>query len=64
MDSFAHLADVIGVYHSVRRLKTLAGLTPDEYIHKIWTSEPDRSILKPTCQMPGRNTEALHLEYA
>ncbi len=34
-----------------RRLKTLSGLTPDEYICKIWTSEPDRSILNPIHQI-------------
>lgn len=28
-----------------RWLKTLSGLTPYEYICKIWTSEPDRFIL-------------------
>jgi hypothetical protein len=39
-----------------RRLKTLNGLTPYEYICKIWTSEPDRFILDPIHQMPGLNT--------
>ena len=38
------------------RLKTLGGLTPYEYICKIWTSEPDRFILNPIHQMPGLNT--------
>jgi hypothetical protein len=36
-------------------LKTLGGLTPYEYICKIWTSEPDRFILDPIHQMPGLN---------
>lgn len=32
------------------------GLTPYEYICKIWTSEPDRFIVDPIHQMPGLNT--------
>ena len=47
-----HLAD----YDFARSLKTLSGLTPYEYICKIWTSEPDRFILNPIHQMPGLNT--------
>jgi transposase InsO family protein len=43
-------------YNFVRRLKTLSGLTPYEYICKIWTSEPDRFILNPIHQMPALNT--------
>ena len=39
-------------------LKTLNGLTPYEYICKIWTSEPDRFILNPIHQMPGLNSGA------
>ncbi len=38
----AHLADFMAAYNFARRLKTLSGLTPYEYIAKIWTSEPDR----------------------
>jgi transposase-like protein len=37
-----HLDDFIGAYNFGRRLKTLKGLTPYEYICKIWTTEPDR----------------------
>ncbi len=51
-----HLADFIAAYNFARRLKTLGGLTPYEYICKIWTSEPDRFILNPIHQMPGLNT--------
>mgnify|MGYP001951238245 FL=1 len=36
-----HLADFMAAYNFARRLKTLGGLTPYEYICKIWTSEPD-----------------------
>jgi hypothetical protein len=39
-----------------RRLKTLSGLTPYEYICKQWTSEPERFRLNPIHQMPGLNT--------
>ncbi|MCP1248674.1 IS481 family transposase, partial [Gluconobacter oxydans] len=39
-----------------RRLKTLSGLTPYEYVCKIWTSEPERFIINPTHQIPGPNT--------
>jgi len=51
-----HLADFMAVYNFARRLKTLSGLTPYEYIVKIWTSEPDRFIVDPIHQMPGLNT--------
>ena len=46
----------MAAYNFARRLKTLNGLTPYEYICKIWTSEPDRFILDPIHQMPGLNT--------
>ena len=51
-----HLADFINAYNYARRLKTLKGLTPYEYICKIWTKEPKRFILNPTHQMLGLNT--------
>ena len=51
-----HLSDFMAGYNFARRLKTLNGLTPYEYICKIWTSEPDRFILNPIHQMPGLNT--------
>jgi len=51
-----HLTDFLAAYNFARRLKTLNGLTPYEYICKIWTSEPDRFILNPIHQMPGLNT--------
>lgn len=52
----AHLADFIAAYNFGRRLKTLRGLTPYEYICKIWTTEPQRFTLDPINQMPGLNT--------
>jgi transposase InsO family protein len=51
----AHLGDYMAAYNFARRLKTLNGLTPYEYICKIWTSEPDRFIVNPIHQMPGLN---------
>ena len=50
-----HLSDFLNAYNYARRLKTLSGLTPYEYICKIGTSEPDRFILNPLHQMPGLN---------
>ncbi len=51
-----HLNDFIAAYNFARRLKTLNGLTPYEYICKVWTSEPDRFTVNPIHQMPGLNT--------
>jgi transposase InsO family protein len=51
-----HLADFIDAYNYGRRLKTLKGLTPYEYICKTWTKEPDRFKIDPIHQMPGLNT--------
>jgi len=45
-----HLADFMAAYDFARRLKTLSGLTPYEYIAKIWTSVPDRFIVNPIHQ--------------
>lgn len=51
-----HLADFMVGDNFASRLKTLSGLTPYEYICKIWTSEQDRFILNPVHQMSGLNT--------
>ena len=50
-----HLADFIDAYNFGRRLKTLKGLTPYEFICKQWTSAPERFKLDPIHQMPGLN---------
>ena len=50
------LAVFMAAYNFARRLKTLSGLTPYEYIAKIWISEPERFIVDPIHQMPGLNT--------
>ena len=52
----AHLADFVMAYNFAKRLKTLKGLTPYEYICKTWTIEPQRFRLNPIHQMPGLNT--------
>ena len=51
-----HLDDFVLAYNFAKRLKTLKGLTPYEYICKIWTTEPKRFKLDPIHQMPGLNT--------
>ena len=51
-----HLTDFINAYNYGRRLKTLKGLTPYEFIAKTWTKEPERFRLNPIHQMPGLNT--------
>jgi transposase InsO family protein len=56
----AHLTDFIAAYNYGRRLKTLKGLTPYEYICKIWTAEPNRFSLDPIHQMPGLNNWLSH----
>jgi transposase InsO family protein len=50
-----HLADFVSAYNFGRRLKTLKGLTPYEFICKTWTKEPERFKLNPLQQMPGLN---------
>jgi transposase InsO family protein len=51
-----HLNDFVEAYNFGRRLKTLKGLTPYEFICKTWTSQPERFTLNPLQQMPGLNT--------
>ena len=51
-----HLADFLDAYNFGRRLKTLKGLTPYEFIRKCWTSQPERFKLNPLQKMSGLNT--------
>jgi transposase InsO family protein len=46
-----HLADFVSAYNFARRLKTLKGLTPYEFICETWTAEPERfnSTLSTKC---------------
>ncbi|GLQ67463.1 hypothetical protein GCM10007870_30480 [Gluconobacter kondonii] len=43
-----HLNDFMAAYNFGRRLKTLSGLTPYEYVCKIWTSELEKFIINLT----------------
>jgi transposase InsO family protein len=51
-----HLADFVAAYNFGRRLKTLRGLTPYEFVCKTWTEQPQRFTINPLHQMPGLNT--------
>ena len=50
-----HLGDSINACNYGRRLKTLKGLTPYEFLVDAWTKEPERFRLDPIHQMPGLN---------
>ncbi len=50
-----HPADFMAAYNFARRLKTLNGRTPYEYICKIRTSEPDTFNGNPIYKMTGLN---------
>ena len=52
----AHLESFIIAYNFARRLKTLKGLTPYEFICKRWTIEPEKFRIDPIHQIPGLNT--------
>jgi transposase InsO family protein len=51
-----HLDQFVAAYNFARRLKTLKGLTPYEFICKSWTKQPQRFKLNPTHQTPGPNS--------
>ena len=53
----SHLANFVDAYNFARRLKTLKGLTPYEFIAKTWTKEPKTFRLDPIHQMPGLNSQ-------
>lgn len=50
-----HLDTFVQAYNYARRLKTLKGLTPYEFICRRWGTEPDRFKFDPLHQMPGLN---------
>ena len=52
----AHLQLFLGACNHVKRLKTLKGLAPREFICKTWMDEPERSISDPTNYTLGLNT--------
>jgi transposase InsO family protein len=51
-----HLADFVAAYNFARRLKTLRGLTPYEFICKAWGDEPCRFTENTHHQMPRPNS--------
>ena len=50
-----HLGDFLAAYNFARRLKTLRGLTPYEFICKAWTEQPSRFTSAPTNYTLGLN---------
>jgi hypothetical protein len=52
----SHLQLFANAYNHARRLKTLRGLTPNEFTHQTWTKEPERFRLDPSHHTPGPNT--------
>jgi transposase InsO family protein len=51
-----HLQLFVDAYNHARRLKTLRGLTPYEYIARVWTEEPHRFKIDPYHHSSGPNT--------
>ena len=51
-----HLDDFTAAYNFGRRLNTLKGLTPYEFVCQQWTIEPERFTLSLIHQMPGLNS--------
>ena len=52
----SHRKAFLMAYNFAKRLKTLRGLTPHEYICKIWTEQPKRFRLNPLHHTPGLNS--------
>jgi transposase InsO family protein len=50
-----HLDQFVAAYNFARRLKTLKGLTPYEFICRTYQNEPRRFIANPHHQIPGPN---------
>ena len=56
----AHLHDFVDAYNFARRLKTLRGLTPYEYVCKAWTSEPAKIQNQPAPANAGTTSNGRH----
>jgi transposase InsO family protein len=52
----AHLSAFLMAYNFAKRLKTLRGLTPHEYVCKAWTDSPERFRLNPFHHTSGPYT--------
>jgi hypothetical protein len=53
-----HLSQFVAAYNFARRLKTLKGLTPYEFILRAWQNEPKRFTANPHHQTEGLNTQS------
>lgn len=51
-----HLYSFLNAYNFAKRLKTLHGLTPYEYIVKCWQNQPERFHMNPAHHIVGLNT--------
>ena len=51
-----HLDQFVAAYNFARRLKTLKGLTPYQFICNAWTKDPHPVSLAPAHQPPGPNS--------
>jgi hypothetical protein len=51
-----HLHAFLMAYNFAKRLTTLTGLTPYEYIYKSWQQEPERFTVNPCHHTLGLNT--------
>jgi hypothetical protein len=51
-----HLQDFLMANNFAKRLKTLRGLTPYQYVCKIWTTQPKRFSPNPLHHTVGLNT--------
>jgi len=55
-----HLAQFLAAYNFAKRLKTLRGLTPYEYISRCWQKEPERFRLNPHHHSMRLNIYIMH----
>ena len=51
-----HLPLFVDAYNHARRLKTLRGLTPYEFVCHTWIKEPDRFRINPSHHSPAPYT--------
>lgn len=52
----AHLHTFLMAYNFAKRLKTLKGMTPYEFVCNLWTKEPERFRINPFHHTVGLNT--------
>jgi len=52
----SHLQTFLMAYNFAKKLKTLKGMSPYEFICKAWTNEPDRFRINPIQHTVGLNT--------